>query len=197
VITGIVLAAGASSRLGRPKQLLGLGGKPVLQHVIDAAVTAPLDEVVVVLGHEAKEIAAAVRAKGVVRFAINPGYAEGQSNSLRVGLEAADARSGAALVLLGDQPGIRPDAIAAVVGAWKEGGKMMIQAAYGGRAAHPTLFDRSVWTELEGMSGDEGARSLLANRPEWRVTVEVGGQPPDDIDTEEDYQRVRAAFETH
>jgi molybdenum cofactor cytidylyltransferase len=100
-------------------------------------------------------------------------------------------------VLLGDQPGIRPDAIAAVVGAWKEGGNMVIQASYDGRAAHPTLFDRSVWTELESMSGDEGGRSLLANRPEWRVTVEVGGKPPDDIDTEEDYQRVRAAFETH
>jgi molybdenum cofactor cytidylyltransferase len=197
VITGIVLAAGTSSRLGRPKQLLDLGGKPVLQHVVDAALAAPLDEVVVVLGHAAREIGDAVPPKGRVRFALNPDFEAGQSTSLRTGLRAADAGSKAAVVLLGDQPGVRVEAVAAVVSAWTKGGGKVVQASYGGRPAHPTLFDRSVWADVDELAGDQGARSLLASHPHWVILVEVGGEPPADIDTQEDYLRVRAAFEPH
>jgi molybdenum cofactor cytidylyltransferase len=197
VITGIVLAAGSSSRLGRPKQLLDLGGKPVLQHVVDAALAAPLDEVVVVLGHAAREIGAAVPPTGRTRFALNTEYGAGQATSLRTGLRAADAGSQAAVVLLGDQPGVRAEAIAAVVAAWERGAARVVQASYGGHPAHPTLFDRSVWGEVEQTAGDQGARSLLASHPEWTVLVEVGGEPPEDIDTEEDYLRVRATFQPY
>jgi len=196
VISAIVLAAGTSSRLGRPKQLLALGGRTVLQHVVDAALAGEMDEVVVVLGAAADEIEAVVGPNPRVRFSRNPDFAAGQSTSLRAGLRAAGTAR-AVLVLLGDQPGVRPDAIRAVAGAWREGAGRVIQAAYGGRPAHPTLFDRSVWPELETLSGDEGARSLLDRHPEWRTSVEVGGDPPEDIDTADDYERVRAAFEAH
>src|SRR5206468_12687796 len=128
---------------------------------------------------------------------INPDYGEGQSTSLRVGVGAAGPGSRAVVVLLGDQPGVGPDAIDAVVAAWRAGAGPVVQASYGGRPAHPTLFDRSVWPELETLSGDEGARSLLDRHPEWRTSVEVGGDPPEDIDTADDYERVRAAFEAH
>ncbi len=195
MITAIVLAAGSSSRLGRPKQLLDLGGRPVLQHVIDAAASAGLDEIAVVVGHAAEQVAEAVKLPPQGWLVHNPDHAKGQSTSLRAGLRAANPASGAALVLLGDQPGVRPDAIAAVAEAWREGEGPVVQASYQGRPAHPTLFDRSVWPELDEAAGDEGARSLLAAHPEWVRPAEVGGRPPDDIDTEQDYTRVRAAFD--
>lgn len=195
MVTGIVLAAGTSSRLGRPKQLLDLAGKPVLQHVLDAAEGGGLDEILVVVGHRATEITEAVRLPPRARFVHNPDYAEGQSTSLRAGLRAADPASGAAVVLLGDQPGVRPKAIATVVGAWRSGEGPAVQASYRGRPGHPTLFDRSLWLELERATGDQGARSFLAAHPEWVRPVAAGDRPPDDIDTEEDFDRVRAAFE--
>ena len=196
MITGVVLAAGTSSRLGRPKQLLDLGGKPVLQHVVDAALAGGLDEVVVVVGHAAAAVEAALLHQEQVRFVHNPGFGEGQSTSLRAGLRAAAPDAEAAVILLGDQPQIRPDAIRAVAEAWRQGAGPVIQACYRGLDAHPTLFDRSLWPELERLTGDEGARSLLATLP-TKSRVDVGGLPPADIDTSDDYERAREAFETH
>jgi molybdenum cofactor cytidylyltransferase len=194
-VTGIILAAGTSSRLGRPKQLLELAGKPVLRHVLEALQAAPVEEIIVVLGHRAHDIAAAVPPTGRIRFAVNHDYSSGQSSSFRVGLRAASDRSQAALILLGDQPGVRTDSMTAVIEAWRSGGGAAVQAAYRGVPAHPILFDRSLWQDLERAEGDEGARGILAAHPQWRRLVEVGGSPPLDIDTEADYVRLRAEFE--
>ncbi|HSL66979.1 MAG TPA: nucleotidyltransferase family protein [Actinomycetota bacterium] len=194
-ITGIVLAAGGSSRLGRPKQLLDLAGKPVLQHVLETLQAAGVDEIVVVLGHRADEIAASIPEGVRVRLAINPDHALGQSTSFRAGLRDASDRSQGAVILLGDQPGVRVDAVVAVIEAWRGGSAVAVQAAYRGVPGHPVLFDRSLWPELERAEGDEGARGMLAANPGWRTLVEVGGSPPLDIDTEDDYARVRAQFE--
>jgi molybdenum cofactor cytidylyltransferase len=194
-VTGIVLAAGTSSRLGRPKQLLTLAGKPVLRHVIDALDSTEVDEVVVVLGHRVDEILRAVPTTGRVRVCINDEYPAGQSTSLRAGLRAASDRSHAALILLGDQPGVRPAAVKLVIEAWRGGRTRAVQAGYGGVPGHPVLFDRSLWPQLEQVMGDEGARGILAAHPEWRTLVEVGGPAPLDVDTEEDFARLRADFE--
>jgi molybdenum cofactor cytidylyltransferase len=193
-VTGIVLAAGTSSRLGRPKQLLDLAGKPVLRHVLETLESTDVDEIIVVLGHRAHDIAAAVPPTGRVRLAINPDYRSGQSTSFRLGLRAASDRSQAALIVLGDQPGVRAESITAVIEAWRSGGAAAVQASYQGTPGHPILFDRSLWAELEGARGDEGARAILAAHAQWLTLVEVGGSPPLDIDTEEDYARIRADF---
>jgi molybdenum cofactor cytidylyltransferase len=195
VIAGLVLAAGISSRLGRSKQLEPVGGVPLLQHAVDAAATSRLDEMVVVLGARAAEIEAAVRWPPHSRRVLNERFAIGQSTSLLVGLDALGPEVEAAVVLLGDQPGIRPEAIDAVLAAHAEGKGPVVQATYAGRPAHPTLLARSVWPELASLAGDQGARSAIAAHPGWRTTVEVGGEPPPDVDTEEDLARLRAAFE--
>jgi molybdenum cofactor cytidylyltransferase len=195
VIAGIVLAAGQSSRLGRPKQLLDLGGRPLLQHVLDTAERSPLDEVVLVLGKDAGAVWAAMRPGPRVRVAMNRGFAEGQSTSLRIGLRALSPDADAAVVLLGDQPGIRVEAVAAVVESFRNGGGPVVQAAYGGLPGHPVLFARAVWPYVEAAAGDEGARAVIAAHPDWLHSIEVSGEPPEDVDTEEDYQRALRAFD--
>jgi molybdenum cofactor cytidylyltransferase len=194
VITGLILAAGASSRMGRTKQLLSLGGRPLLQHVVDAAEAAPIDEIVVVLGHRAREIAAALRWPARMRVAVNPAYGEGQSTSLIAGVRAAHRAARAVVVLLGDQPGIRTAAIAAVVEAFEAGAGPVVQASYEGRPGHPALIARPLWGEVERISGDEGARSILPSDPADRRLVEVGGPAPEDIDTEDDFARLFAQW---
>ena len=163
----------------------------VLQHVLDAADASALDRIVLVLGAAADEIQTSIRLPARSGIALNRDFQTGQSGSLKAGLDAVDAHDAkAAVVLLGDQPGVRPAAIDAVIRAWRAEPARIVQAAYGGRPAHPTLLDRSLWPEAEGLRGDEGARSILAAHPEWIRTVEVGGGRPADIDTEEDYARV-------
>lgn len=153
-----------------------------------------LDEIVLVLGHAAEEIAAVLPGDDRLRVVRNERYASGQSTSLIAGLNAANPSSVAAVILLGDQPGIRADAIESVTRAWREADGWVVQASYGTRPAHPTLFARPVWPALKGVTGDEGAKGILDRHPEWRSLVDVGGVPPADIDTEEDYRRVQAMF---
>lgn len=188
-VSGIVLAAGTSSRLGRPKQLLDLEGRPVLRWVLDAAAASSLDEILVVLGHAADEIQAVLAFDESIRVVRNPDYLEGQSTSLKAGLGEIAPNAEAAVILLGDQPGIRSEAIDAIVAAWRGGAGAIVQASYGGRPAHPTLLAREVWVEVDALSGDEGARGLIASHRGGRALIEVGGEPPDDIDTEEDYRK--------
>jgi molybdenum cofactor cytidylyltransferase len=172
--------------MGRPKQLLPLGGRPLLQHVVDLA-GAELAESVLVLGAAAAEIHAAVTLPPTVRVVLNPAAAEGQATSLRTGLAAMPPEVSAALVLLGDQPGVRPDAVRAVA----SGPGPIRRASYGGRPGHPVRLDREVWQDAMGLEGDAGARELLRRYPDLLVEVEVGGEPPPDVDTPEDYARLR------
>ena len=186
----MILAAGTSSRLGEPKQLLELGGRPLLQHAVDAAVEAGLEEVIVVLGHAADEVAAALRLPSGVRVVVNPDFKSGQASSLRAGLRELSAECRAAVILLADQPGVSYETVRAVADAHREEAGPVIQATYGGRPSHPVLFDRQVWPQLEAVEGDVGARDLLVQHPEWVTAVEVGGLPPPDVDTWEDYRRL-------
>jgi molybdenum cofactor cytidylyltransferase len=186
----VILAAGTSSRLGQPKQLLEVGGRPLLQHALDAAMEAGLEEVIVVLGHAADEVAAALRLPSGTRIVVNPDFEAGQASSLRAGLRELSAECSAAVILLADQPGVSYESVRAVADAFREGAGPVVQATYGNRPSHPVLFDRQLWPHLEALEGDVGARDLLAQHPEWVTVVEVGGLPPPDVDTWEDYRRL-------
>lgn len=190
MISGIVLAGGTSSRFGRPKQLLVLGGKPLLQHTVDAAAAAGLDEIVVVLGHMAEAVRAALVLPVGARTARNPDFATGQASSLRCGLLAASDGSDAALVLLGDQPGMTASTIAAVAGGFRAGHGPIVQASYRGSPSHPVLFARSVWPELMAVTGDQGAREVIKAHRDWVHRVPIDAEVPPDLDTEEDYRRL-------
>jgi molybdenum cofactor cytidylyltransferase len=192
-VGALVLAAGRSARLGRPKQLLPLGGRPLLQHVVDAAAAAAPAELVVVLGHAAAEVAAAIALPPGARTVVSARHGEGQSASLADGLAALAPATVAALVLLGDQPTVSPGAIRAVAAAFRLDGPPIVRARYGGRPGHPVLLARRVWPELRADGGDRGARDLIARRPDWVLAVDLPGAPPPDLDTWEDYERLLAA----
>lgn len=192
MISGVVLAAGGSSRLGRPKQILPLGGLPLLAHVLRNAAAAGLDEVVLVLGHEAAAIAGAVGEWGQ-RVVVNPDYAAGQSSSLKAGLAAIDPSAEAVLFLLGDQPEVGPAIIDAVLEAYRQEPRPIVAPTYGGRIGNPVLFRRDLFPDLARLEGDEGARGLLRARPNDVLRVPVSaGAPPPDVDTEADYRALLA-----
>ena len=190
-VTGIILAAGRGSRMGTTKQLLPLDGRPLLQHVVDAA-TAELADVVLVLGHDAEGVLAALDLPAGVRIVVNPDHAEGQATSLRAGLDHVPEAAEAVLILLGDQPEIRADAIRALAAAQAGSGAPILRAAYRGRASHPVVLARAVWPGAEALRGDAGARPLIAAHAGEGELVEAGGDPPEDIDTPADLDRLIA-----
>lgn len=190
MISGLILAAGTSSRLGRPKQLLELHGRPLLQFVIDAAAEAGLDEVVVVLGHEAERVSGALTLPPGTRVAVNRDYARGQSTSLRTGLDALSGESEAAVVLLGDQPSLTADMVRRTVMSFRRGHAPVVRARYDDVPGHPVVVARTEWDAWRSLSGDAGARLLLESHPEKVDEVDLGPVAVVDIDTESDYQEL-------
>ena len=200
-LSGVILAAGESTRMGRPKQLLPLGDRPLLQRVLDEAVASCLDEVILVLGHEARQVQQAIQLPSGrrVRVVVNDDYARGQSTSLRLGLRSANARAEAAAVLLGDQPGVTAQLIDRVAAAFLAAGSPLVRPVYGGAGGrsvpgHPVFLARRIWPEVERLKGDRGARELLIDHPDWLLEVPVEGEPPQDIDTWDDYERAAEAL---
>lgn len=192
MISGVILAAGTSSRLGRPKQLLELGGKPALQHIIDRAAAAGLDEIVVVLGHEAARIRSAVHLPPFGHVVANPSFASGQASSLRTGLAAVDARAEAAVVLLGDQPTLNTNVIGTVLEAWRGEGTPVARAVYRGTPGHPVVMARAAFAAFDEAEGDDGSRAVLADLGVAEIAIDTPA--PSDIDTWEQYEAVRRAF---
>ena len=196
MLSGVILAAGSSTRMGQPKQLLPLAGKPLLLHAIDAAATSCLDEVIVVLGAHAEKIESALRLPpgGKVRIVVNDQYEDGQSTSLRLGLRSASADSRASAVLLGDQPFVTAELIDKVAAAFEAGDAPITRPVYVAAngdvvPGHPVFIARRIWPDVERLKGDEGARALLAAHPDWLQEVRMAGAPATDIDTQADYQR--------
>jgi CTP:molybdopterin cytidylyltransferase MocA len=176
LIGGLVLAAGAATRFGGPKQLAELDGLPLLEHAVRAITIAPgVGRVVVVLGSGAGEIGAMVDLHGADMI-VCPRWTEGQAASLACGL-AELAACEAAVVTLGDQPRMSPEAIRRVIAA--RDGSPAVRATYGGTPGHPVLLERELFEPLRNVTGDKGARNLL-------LSVQVLDVPCDDLGGGED-----------
>ena len=189
-VLGVVLAAGGSTRMGRPKQLAELDGRPLLAHVLAAVDDAPVDRVVVALGGAAGAVLDRVEL-GRAEPLVVEGWAAGMGHVLASALARAGGDWEAVVVLLGDQPLVPGRAVARVVEAWRAGAGPMVTATYDGRPGHPKLFDRRLLPDLLRLTGDTGARELLAAHPDRVHRVEVGDLGSDaDIDVEADLERV-------
>lgn len=188
----ILLAAGGSSRMGRTKQLLPVGGRPLVAHAAEAVLASPAWPVVVVLGAHAGEIRPAL-ARLPVLIAENPGWAEGLGSSIRTGIAALKNFSrtlDAVLVALADQPALSAGAIAQLAAAYRASGRGIAAARYAGRLGSPVLFGREHFSVLRGLHGDEGARALLNTGPDCVAAVDL----PElalDLDTPADYEKFR------
>ena len=187
MIGGLVLAAGAATRFGAPKQLAELDGVPMLEHSLRTMTAAPVGRVVVVLGAGADEIAKTVDLHGADAL-VCARWDEGQSASLACGLaELADCE--AIVVTLGDQPRVSPDAIRRVIGA--RNGAAAVRATYGGNPGHPVLLERELYEQLRNVTGDRGARNLLLSAHVLEVPCDdLGGG--EDVDTPAELDALRA-----
>ncbi|MFE1311456.1 NTP transferase domain-containing protein [Streptomyces sp. NPDC058755] len=187
-IAGLLLAAGGGRRLGgRPKALLEHRGHPLVEHAVGVLRAAGCDRIHIVLGARADDVRERAELSGCV-LVDNPDWAEGMGSSLRAGL-ASLAGTGvrAALVSLVDQPGIGPDAVARVLGAY-ESDTSLVSAAYDGVRGHPVLFGAAHWAGIAATAtGDRGARAYLKEHASAVRLVECADvAEPYDIDTEAD-----------
>lgn len=189
-ISGLVLGAGASTRLGQPKQLLPFRGTTLLEWVVSQAREAPaLDEVVVVLGRAADEIRNRVDF-GNAKVVDNPIFGDGCASSYRAGIGAIDAKSEAIMILLGDQPGISYEAIDGVADVFRAGGHQIVLASYRGRKGHPMLFAKPLFDKLVGLHGDKAAWKLVDANPDLVAVADLDVPFPEDINTREDFERL-------
>ncbi len=189
-IGAVVLAAGRSTRMGSHKLLLPLGDRPIITYIVNAAVQAPVKPVVVVLGHNARSVHAALPA-GAYSVVENPGYAEGLATSLHAGILALPDTVDGVVMLLGDQPLLNSSHIAQIVRTAAQTTAPVVAATYGGRRGHPIYFARSCFPELLQVSGDEGGRTVVDRHAAQLVAVPIDDMAASlDLDDPSDYARM-------
>lgn len=188
---GVVLAAGASTRMGSPKQLLDVGGRPMLELIVSAACASRLGQVVVVLGAEAQRIRGAVDL-GCARVIVNQNYADGMSTSLRAGFGTLGDDVDRAVVILGDQPDVDAALLDRLLDAQESSGLPAAALDFDGLLHPPVVLARELWPQIDELRGDVGLRRVLRDNPSQfaRVALARPFGHPVDIDTPEDAARL-------
>lgn len=190
-VAAIVLAAGRGTRFGEePKLLAPLGGKPLVRHVVEAAIRSSAKPVIVVTGHRAPEIEAALDWPPV-RIVRNASFADGLSTSLRAGFAALPPEAKAAIILLGDMPLVTADLLDALLERWRAMGEpAALVPTLNGQRGNPVVLSRDLQDVIEGLSGDVGAGPILRGRSdvlEWPTTDPAILQ---DVDTADAFGRL-------
>jgi molybdenum cofactor cytidylyltransferase len=191
-IAAVVLAAGQSRRMGRTNKLLAaVDGVPMLRRTLENVRASKVADIVVVTGHEAEQVDAAIADLGV-RSVHNPNYAGGLSTSLATGLGALGADIEGAIVCLGDMPRVAPGVIDRLIAAYDPlEGRAICVPTQGGKRGNPVLWDRRYFAEMQAVSGDVGARHLIGEHADMMVEVEMGDDGVlIDIDTPEALARL-------
>jgi molybdenum cofactor cytidylyltransferase len=192
-VTGIVLAAGTSSRMGQPKQLLPFEGKSLVRRATEAAIGSKTRQTIVVTGAASQQVDAEL-AGLTVMLVHNDDYAEGMSTSLRAGLRAVRPEVDAVVVLLADQPFISSEIIDGLIDQYQQTGARVVRPRYGGEPGNPVLWDQSLFGELMDQTGDQGGRALLQKYRDEIAWLDL----PDatlqtDVDTPEAYASLTGA----
>jgi molybdenum cofactor cytidylyltransferase len=189
-VTGLVLAAGGSSRLGRPKQLLPYRGATLLDAVLETARDCAFDQLLVALGGAGDEVRRRVDL-GDAEVVVNTAYGSGCSSSIAAAMEALDPRCDVLVLLLGDQPGVTSATVARLLAGRRDA--PLAVCRYEDERGHPFAFARRVFPELADLHGDKAVWKLLDRRPDDVAEVAVPGPVPLDVDTWDDYEAVLSA----
>jgi molybdenum cofactor cytidylyltransferase len=189
-VAGLVLGAGGSRRLGRPKQLLPYRDGTLLGHAVGVARACGFDQLVVAIGGAADEVRASVDLAGA-DVVVNDAYGAGCSSSIAAALGAIDPRCDVMVLMLGDQPGVTPGTVEALLAG--RGDAPLALCLYEDGPGHPIAFARSTFGELAALHGDKGVWKLLDRRADDVTEVPVAGRIPLDVDTREDYAAVLAS----
>jgi molybdenum cofactor cytidylyltransferase len=206
----IILAAGSSSRMGggRHKLLLPLDDRPVLAHVIDASLASQARPIIIVLGHQFDQVRLQIQQFTIddsITLVENTHYQLGMSSSLRIGIQTLvdnDYRNkqnfhliDSALIMLGDQPLLTPKIIDTLITAYRSRGKAIVAPLYKGKRGSPVLFDKSLFSELIEVTGDEGGRTVIERHRHEVELIEIGDALANyDVDTWEAYEQVVEAW---
>jgi molybdenum cofactor cytidylyltransferase len=187
-VCGLVLGAGGSRRRGRPQQLLPYGDGTLLGHVVGVARECGFAQTVVAIGGAADAVRSSVDLDGV-DVVVNEAYGEGCSSSIAAALGVVDPRCDVLVLLLGDQPGVTPETVRALLAG--RGDAELAVCRYEDGRGHPIAFARSAFGELANLHGDKGVWRLLDRGDP--VEVPIAGPIPRDVDTPEDYEAVLAS----
>jgi molybdenum cofactor cytidylyltransferase len=180
----IILAAGASTRFGSPKQLARVAGEPLLHHALARATEVAGTAVLVVLGAHASELNRLI-GRSQASIIVNRDWREGMASSIRAGIARLPPGCSAALLMLVDQAAVTGEDLKRLVGAWRRQPDYIAAARYGATSGVPAIFPRSTFSELLALRGDLGARQLLRRNPDRVVSVPME-RAAIDIDTPED-----------
>ena len=186
--------------MGEAKQLLRLGESTVLGRTIENVRRALVGEIVLVLGSSAEAIRSQLPASLLqgLKLVVNPAYEQGMASSLRAGLSALDPQIGAALIVLADQPFVRPETLDQLADRHRHTKAQIVIPSYRGVRGNPVLLDRSVFAEVMALQGDVGCRAIFSSHPEGTVRLEVEDEGILlDIDSQEDYERLREESPPH
>ena len=188
-VAAIVLAAGRARRFGAQKLLAPYGSSTVVRTVVDTMRSVGVDYLVVVGGPGGEAVRASVGGPPVV-WVENSEPDRGLSSSVATGVAALPPNVGAVLMVLGDQPTVSLQVVQQVMQAWREGGGPVVAPRYRGLRGNPVLFDSAMFETLGALSGEHGARDLIASDPSRVTMVDVAEPPPMDIDTPMDYEEL-------
>jgi molybdenum cofactor cytidylyltransferase len=188
-VAGLVLAAGGSRRLGRPKQLLPYHGATLLDHTLATARACRFDQLLVAIGGSAEAVRAQVDLSGA-DVVENPGYGEGCSSSIAVAMDALDPAATVLVLLLGDQPGVEPATVRVLLAARRDA--PLAVCRYDDGRGHPFAFGRPMFGHLRSLHGDKAVWKLLERHAAEVAEVRIPGPVPLDVDTWADYEAVLA-----
>jgi molybdenum cofactor cytidylyltransferase len=189
-VAAVVLAAGSSSRMGRNKLLLDLGGETMVRRAVRAAIGGGVDEVVVVLGHDEQLVRAELAGLPCTPV-VNPDHAEGAGTSVRTGVRQVAAVADALVVVLADMPYVTAEMIATLVARYRETRAPLVASHYGAVQAPPTLYDRALFEELLSIPGERCAKQVVRRHEQEAAVVSWPESALRDVDVPADYEGVR------